>query len=307
MQGREANRSNSDRVMGEILKVQFHLGERSAQPRRMQNAWGKQMVIRIMIPSQCAFLPDLIHDQCTCMEGERNLRAEPHGGAMEDFATALLDCGLIDGGFKGNLFTWTKNLMFQRLDRMVYIHQWVKFFTITRIQYLNKNGSDHCPLPISCSRTQTKVPSSFRFLHAWVLHHDFKNFMEKIWNQLSSGSGIVAFWSEPNEMARFNDSLIPSLIFESDNANLCSVPTMTELKEAIFNIDKDSVAGLDGFSSYFYQQCWDIVANDLLDAVVDFFQGRIDKKAHGGNVVLKLDLMEAYDRLDWNFLYRMLQ
>lgn len=41
----------------------------------------------------------------------------------------------------------------------------------------------------------------------------------------------------------------------------------------MFNIDKDSVVGLDGFSSYFYQQCWDIVANDLLDAVVDFFQG----------------------------------
>lgn len=38
--------------------------------------------------------------------------ASPHDGSMEDFATALLNCGLIDVGFKGNSYTWTNNHMF---------------------------------------------------------------------------------------------------------------------------------------------------------------------------------------------------
>ncbi|EOY33007.1 Uncharacterized protein TCM_041013 [Theobroma cacao] len=93
---------------------------------------------------------------------KRLYRARPHGGSMEDFTTTLLYCGLVDGGFESNLYTWTNSQIFQRLDR--------------------------------------------------------------------------------------------------------------ELKQVVFGIDKNSVAGPDGFSSYFYQQCWDILADDLLAAVLDFFK-----------------------------------
>ncbi|EOY21466.1 Uncharacterized protein TCM_013031 [Theobroma cacao] len=46
-----------------------------------------------------------------------------------------------------------------------------------------------------------------------------------------------------------------------------------EVKKAIFNIEKDSEVGLDGFSSLFYQHYWAIVAKDLLEAVKEFFNG----------------------------------
>ncbi|EOY21064.1 Uncharacterized protein TCM_012376 [Theobroma cacao] len=91
---------------------------------------------------------------------------------------------------------------------------------------------------------------------------------------------------------------------------------MTELRATVFDIDKDSVARPNGFSSYFYQQCWPIIADDLLAGVKDFFNGaklrgglisdnillthklvgKIDYKARGGNVILKLDMMKAHDR-----------
>ncbi|KAL0434258.1 UNVERIFIED_CONTAM: hypothetical protein Slati_2760100 [Sesamum latifolium] len=54
---------------------------------------------------------------------------------------------------------------------------------------------------------------------------------------------------------------------------ICNIPEMEEIKDIVFSIDKDSVAGPDGFSSAFYQACWDFIAIDIQDAVRDFFCG----------------------------------
>ncbi|KAL0393380.1 UNVERIFIED_CONTAM: hypothetical protein Sradi_2560800 [Sesamum radiatum] len=54
---------------------------------------------------------------------------------------------------------------------------------------------------------------------------------------------------------------------------LCVLPTKDEIKQAIFDMCPDSVAGPDGFSSLFYQVTWDIIAQDVTAAVQDFFCG----------------------------------
>ncbi|EOY26489.1 Uncharacterized protein TCM_028259 [Theobroma cacao] len=64
---------------------------------------------------------------------ERLYGASPHAGSMDDFAATLLDYGLVDGGFEGNTYTWTNSHVFQRLDRIVYNHQWMGLLPITRV------------------------------------------------------------------------------------------------------------------------------------------------------------------------------
>ncbi|EOX96783.1 Uncharacterized protein TCM_005954 [Theobroma cacao] len=133
---------------------------------------------------------------------ERLNGAAPHVGSMEDFASTLFDCGLLDAGFEGNSFTWTNNHMFQRLDRVVYNPEWAQCFSSTRVQHLNQDGSDHCPLLISCNTAGQKGASTFRFLHAWTKHHDFLPFITRSWQTPLQGSGLSAFWFKQQRLKR---------------------------------------------------------------------------------------------------------
>lgn len=66
---------------------------------------------------------------------------------------------------------------------------------------------------------------------------------------------------------------IPSLVTESDNLRLLQPCTMDEVKRAVELLDQDSAAGADGYTGRFYRSCWDIIYEDLLQAVHEFMAG----------------------------------
>ncbi|KAG2712257.1 hypothetical protein I3760_04G116000 [Carya illinoinensis] len=67
--------------------------------------------------------------------------------------------------------------------------------------------------------------------------------------------------------------LVQNSILEEENDNLLQLPSIQEVKEAMFSISVDSNPGPDGFGSGFYRACWDIVEDDVVAAVRDFFIG----------------------------------
>ncbi|XP_075479019.1 uncharacterized protein LOC142519889 [Primulina tabacum] len=64
-----------------------------------------------------------------------------------------------------------------------------------------------------------------------------------------------------------------SVISDLEKASIAALPSLEEVRATVFSIHPDSVAGPDGFSSAFFQHCWEIVHPDVLDAVLDFFRG----------------------------------
>ncbi|XP_071918905.1 uncharacterized protein [Coffea arabica] len=68
-------------------------------------------------------------------------------------------------------------------------------------------------------------------------------------------------------------SVIPKLIQLADNAKLEEIPTMEDVRRVVSDMDGDSVAGPDGYTGKFFTFAWDIVAQDLYNAVVSFFCG----------------------------------
>jgi hypothetical protein len=45
---------------------------------------------------------------------------------------------------------------------------------------------------------------------------------------------------------------------------------MDEVREAIFQMEHNKVPGLDGFLAKFYQACWKIIKNNLMNLFWEF-------------------------------------
>ncbi|RVW89561.1 putative ribonuclease H protein [Vitis vinifera] len=82
--------------------------------------------------------------------------------------------------------------------------------------------------------------------------------------------------------------------------------TEKEVRMAVFQLNKEKAPGPDGFTIAVYQQCWDVIKEDLmrvrhiLDAVL-IANEVVDEKKRSGEegVVFKIDFEKAYDHVDW--------
>nr|XP_016437309.1 PREDICTED: uncharacterized protein LOC107763346 [Nicotiana tabacum] len=110
---------------------------------------------------------------------------------------------------------------------------------------------------------------------------------------------------------------VPSMVESDQHERLMALPSNEEVKRAVMGLNGDSAGGPDGFTGAFYQTCWEIIEEDVVGMVKAFFCGQqlpksvthtnlVENKT-GLNVVIKLDMTKAYDRLSWLFLTKMLR
>lgn len=65
-------------------------------------------------------------------------------------------------------------------------------------------------------------------------------------------------------------------VFEQDNESLCSPFIEIEIKSAVFQMEKNKVAGPDRIPIECYQTCWNIVKDDIIQFFADYHEGRVD-------------------------------
>ena len=82
-------------------------------------------------------------------------------------------------------------------------------------------------------------------------------------NLFSASGGSAGDW----------EHLIPHMVSQADRAVLDADPTREEVKRVVFEMDEDSAAGPDGFTGQFFTFAWDVIAQDVYNAVLSFFCG----------------------------------
>ncbi|KAL0283846.1 UNVERIFIED_CONTAM: hypothetical protein Sradi_7214800 [Sesamum radiatum] len=86
-------------------------------------------------------------------------------------------------------------------------------------------------------------------------------------------------------------------------ASLLVTPvTLSEVKNAFFDIDAESAPGPDGYTSAFYRNAWPVIGQTLFQAVDEFFRTGYNQKRLPNR--LKVDIQKAYDSL--LFQYRLM-
>ncbi|XP_042515388.1 uncharacterized protein LOC122089763 [Macadamia integrifolia] len=86
-------------------------------------------------------------------------------------------------------------------------------------------------------------------------------------------------------MVNSNDilSCIPEIITMDDNLTLMAVPSIDEIKAAVFDLDPSSALGPDGFPGIFYRYCWSILGPEVCLAVQNFFSEGVITRAVNSN------------------------
>ena len=93
-------------------------------------------------------------------------------------------------------------------------------------------------------------------------------------------------------ICRLLEVILP-LVTPDQNAQLIREITLEEVRQAVFELDGQSAAACDGFSGNFYKRCWDIIAQDVLQAAREFMCGVPIPKGIASTLILLLPKKEA--------------
>ncbi|GAU48070.1 hypothetical protein TSUD_324930 [Trifolium subterraneum] len=81
------------------------------------------------------------------------------------------------------------------------------------------------------------------------------------------------------------DEVISRLINDDINAFITVLPSLQEIKFAVFALNTDSAPGPDGFGAFFFQHYWDIVKDDVAKAVLEFFSSSWILPGFNSNII----------------------
>jgi hypothetical protein len=108
---------------------------------------------------------------------------------MSLFKECLSDCGLIDLGYSGPLFTWSNkqdgdDLVRVRLDRAVANGSFMAEYDDCTVENLITTTSDHLAILVklqsfAAQADRQPVKSGFRYEAAWLRASDYRETMER--------------------------------------------------------------------------------------------------------------------------------
>ena len=111
----------------------------------------------------------------------------------------------------------------------------------------------------------------------------------------------------------FLQDILGSEITHYQNDFLTNIPSVEEIKTAVFSLSVDSAPEPDGFSGHFYHRFWDIIHNDVQNAVIWFFtRGRLPKGLNASFVTLIPKMVDAKKVEDFrpivlcNYIYKVI-
>nr|GFA81220.1 hypothetical protein [Tanacetum cinerariifolium] len=106
--------------------------------------------------------------------------------------------------------------------------------------------------------------------------------------------------------------VFPNKLSFKETVMMCKDVSEVEVKNGMFDIEDSKAPGPDGYTARFYKSAWSVIGKDICQALKEFFvNGKLlgeelfkgyYRKQKIKKVAFKIDLQEAYDTINWDFL-----
>jgi hypothetical protein len=114
---------------------------------------------------------------------------------MQSFRDCLSDCGLEDLGYIGNMFTWKRGALRERLDRAVGNAGWPAIFPHTGVHNLTMTGSNHRPIMVDTETYATNSVNSNRrrrFEGRWLKEEKVGEVVATAWEHAHPDASVAS-------------------------------------------------------------------------------------------------------------------
>uniref|UniRef100_A0A803Q2Q8 Reverse transcriptase domain-containing protein n=1 Tax=Cannabis sativa TaxID=3483 RepID=A0A803Q2Q8_CANSA len=163
---------------------------------------------------------------------------------------------------------------------------WLDHYQNAEGNFLNEGLFDHSPGIFSLYPRWTSEKRPFRYFRMWKSHADYEKNISKVWRKQIAGTkmyqvseAFVEYYKEllgtrMEGRKRVKHRIITrGPVVNSQQVEMLTQKfTKEEVKQALFDIPGNKAPGSDGFSSFFYQDNWDFVGEDLYEAVTSFVE-----------------------------------
>ncbi|XP_074314480.1 uncharacterized protein LOC141649696 [Silene latifolia] len=229
---------------------------------------------------------------------------------LKGFQECAAECGLLDLPAQGAFFTWNNKhepvaMVFSRLDRVMVNDEWLMHFLETTTIFHPEGLFDHYPCTINMSNeSERRVDSNISicglngavFGNIETSANVAKMYLQKIQTQLHTDPRNVILQQTEKEAAasyRELEEARRSFLFQKSKAqwieagdenthyfhSVLKARRMSnrevnseEIKQALSSIPANKAPGPDGYTSQFFKDDVDIVGEDLIAVVKEFFQ-----------------------------------
>ncbi|GJU20617.1 RNA-directed DNA polymerase, eukaryota, reverse transcriptase zinc-binding domain protein [Tanacetum coccineum] len=226
-----------------------------------------------------------------------------HGA--DAFNLFISSAGLEEVPLDGCKFTWChkSGSKMSKLDRFLIseglLNSCPNISSITLDRYL----SDHRPILMRESH-HDYGPSPFRFFHYWFELEGFDTFVKQTWNDAQIESPILVKneflsyfacrFNKPPDYRLHIDLDFPDKLSLEQQMVLKIEVTREEIKKAVWDCGVDKSPGPDGYTFGFYRRYWTFLEDDVVEAVLYFFNhGQFLKSSNSSFITLIPNTQEA--------------
>lgn len=103
---------------------------------------------------------------------------------IEEFFEAVFESGLLDVCFDSAQYTWNDSTLWQRVDRVLFLSDWVDMFGGSKVIHIPRYTSDHCPILVllGAASSNKRPLASFWFQNIWCHHSKLSDVTRELWH-----------------------------------------------------------------------------------------------------------------------------